>query len=79
MQDEDWKCPGCAEGCPRTISTVTPAGKLLDGSSDLGLCKIESIWKEPGECDEESYFSGRWYVLPEETKQGRKVRIWSYD
>ncbi len=80
MQAEDWYCSNCEKSEKRghpfaNVSTYTPAGKLLDGSPELGLCKIESIWKSPEEPDEESYFLGRWYVIPEETRQGRKVML----
>ncbi|KAK9835504.1 hypothetical protein WJX74_001865 [Apatococcus lobatus] len=72
LEQIEWLCDTCRKDGRNPISTSTPAGKLLSGSSSLGLCKIESIWKLPEERDEEGYFSGRWYLLPEETRQGRK-------
>ena len=73
LQEAEWLCSTCQGNDQNPISTSTPAGKLLSGSPMLGLCKIETIWRMPGEPEEESYFSGQWYLLPEETKQGRKV------
>ena len=73
LQEAEWLCSTCQGNDQNPISTNTPAGKLLSGSPAVGLCKVDTIWRMPGEPEEESYFSGQWYLLPEETKQGRKV------
>ena len=36
----------------------------------LGLVRIVAIWRE---ADDSLWFTGRWYILPEEAHTGRQV------
>lgn len=67
----DWMCHDCASGAEPAAASARPRiarQKLFSGA--FALTRIEAIWQEP---DGSYWFSGRWYVLPEETHTGRQV------
>ena len=66
-------CHDCASGGEPPAATTKHGiarQKLFSGA--FSLTRIEAIWQEP---DGSKWFSGRWYVIPEETHTGRQV--WS--
>ena len=64
-------CHDCVSGAePAAASNRSGIARQKLFSGAFSLTRIEAIWQEP---DESYWFSGRWYVLPEETHTGRQV------
>ena len=71
MAQDTWLCPKCAAGAalpPPRAEPRTAREKLMAGT--LGLVRIVAIWHE---ADGSLWFTGRWYILPEEAHTGRQV------
>ncbi|XP_057844881.2 origin of replication complex subunit 1 isoform X2 [Cryptomeria japonica] len=74
VPQDKWLCPYCERNEGNTIqrrrrrkTKKTAREKLLN--SQLWAARIDRLWKEPGG----SYrFTGRWFIIPEETTIGRQ-------
>ncbi len=70
-----WACPRCVAGeAPRRPAPRAGARSARDDflrRRDLGLARVEAIWRAPGAAGAVS-LAVRWYCLPEETHAGRR-------
>ncbi|KAK9805893.1 hypothetical protein WJX73_002145 [Symbiochloris irregularis] len=67
----DWQCPACVAGTDVAPRAAPITAREYVQAGILALVRIESLWRAASP-DRTAWFTGRWFIKPEETHTGRQ-------